>query len=58
MNLRISFLVVIVILFILKSEFVFAQTDPLTHWKYKDSTFYYVSGLMDLTSSSDSLTVF
>ena len=58
MNSRFSFLVVIVILFFLKSELVFAQIDPLTHWTYGDSTFYYLSGLMDLTNSSDSLTVF
>jgi len=52
-------LVVITGLLILKSELLFAQmNDPLTNWTFRDSTFYYVSGLMDLTSSADSLTIF
>jgi hypothetical protein len=58
MGSRYSFSWVIIKLLIIKSDFVFAQMDPLTHWTFGDSTFYYSSGLMDLTNSSYSLTVF
>jgi hypothetical protein len=35
-----------------------SDINPLTQWQFKDATYYYASGLMDLKSSSDSLTLF
>ena len=46
------------ILIVLFSTVSYPQSGSITQWKYGNLTFYYVSGLMDLTSSSDSLTVF
>ena len=36
----------------------YSQQSSLTQWKYGDLNFYYTSGLMDLTGSYDSFTVF
>jgi hypothetical protein len=53
-----NIVLVSIVIFFTFSILAFSQIDPLSTWTYKDSTFHYVSGIMDLTNSMDSLKVF